>query len=211
MKNKKQIIITTLLCLLPIGLGLYLWDDLPQQVAIHFGSNGEANGYAPKAVAVFALPVMLAVFELLTVLIINKDPKKEGQSPKVRQITYWLFPILSLMVVPLTFYKSLGKNIPVDVIIYAFLGLLFITMGNYLPKCKQNYTIGIKLPWTLNDADNWNYTHRLSGFVWVIGGFGMLVNCIINNNILLICVLGAILIFPFIFSFTYYLRHQDKQ
>ena len=52
----------------------------------------------------------------------------------------------------------------------ALIGVLFILIGNFLPKTKQSYTMGIKLPWTLASEENWNRTHRLAGFVWVIGG-----------------------------------------
>ena len=56
------------------------------------------------------------------------------------------------------------------------LGLIFIAIGNYLPKCKQNYTIGIKIPWTLASEENWNRTHRFAGWVWVGGGVVMLLS-----------------------------------
>ena len=44
-----------------------------------------------------------------------------------------------------------------------------------MPKCRQNYTMGIKLPWTLADEDNWNRTHRMAGYVWTAGGILMLI------------------------------------
>ena len=50
------------------------------------------------------------------------------------------------------------------------LGVIFIVIGNYLPKCRQNYTIGIKLPWTLSDTENWDRTHRFAGKIWMLCG-----------------------------------------
>lgn len=64
----------------------------------------------------------------------------------------------------------MGVNIPISVIAPAFVGIVIIVSDNYLPKCRQNYTIGIKLPWTLDDADNWNRTHRMAGYLWMFGG-----------------------------------------
>ena len=49
-------------------------------------------------------------------------------------------------------------------------GLLFMVIGNYLPKVKQNNTIGIRVIWTLQDEENWNATHRFSGKVWMASG-----------------------------------------
>ena len=54
------------------------------------------------------------------------------------------------------------------------LGVLFIFAGNYLPKSRQNYTVGIRIPWTLDNEENWNKTHRLAGYLWVAGGIVML-------------------------------------
>ena len=56
------------------------------------------------------------------------------------------------------------------------MGLVFIIIGNYLPKCKQNYTVGIKLPWTLNSEENWNKTHRLAGYVFMLCGIMQIVD-----------------------------------
>ena len=50
------------------------------------------------------------------------------------------------------------------------MAVILIVVGNYLPKCRQNYTIGIKLPWTLADEENWDYTHRMAGKWWILGG-----------------------------------------
>ena len=55
------------------------------------------------------------------------------------------------------------------------MGLLFVVIGNYLPKARRNYTIGIRLPWTLANEENWNRTHRIGGFLWVIGGILMII------------------------------------
>ena len=57
-----------------------------------------------------------------------------------------------------------------------FIGLLMIGMGNYLPKSKQSYTMGVKLPWTLNSEENWNRTNRLAGWMWMAGGILLVVN-----------------------------------
>ena len=52
---------------------------------------------------------------------------------------------------------------------------MFIIIGNYLPKARQNYTIGIKIPWTLANEENWNRTHRLAGYLWMICGILMII------------------------------------
>ena len=57
-----------------------------------------------------------------------------------------------------------------EMIMPVLIGLIFTIIGNYLPKCKQNYTVGIKIPWTLNSEENWNKTHRFAGWLWTFCG-----------------------------------------
>ena len=58
---------------------------------------------------------------------------------------------------------------------------MFIGLGNYMPKLKQNYTIGIKVPWTLNSEENWNMTHRMAGKVYVVAGVISIIIALLNN------------------------------
>ena len=58
---------------------------------------------------------------------------------------------------------------------------MFIGFGNYMPKLKQNYTIGIKVPWTLNSEENWNMTHRMAGKVYVVAGVISIIIALLNN------------------------------
>lgn len=58
---------------------------------------------------------------------------------------------------------------------------MFIGLGNYMPKLKQNYTIGIKVPWTLNSEENWNMTHRMAGKLYVVAGVISIIIALLNN------------------------------
>jgi len=82
MKKKIDIlvIITTIICLLPMILSVLVYKQLPEQVAIHFNSAGIPDGFAPRAVAAFGLPLLMAVINLYTHFMLNKDPKKQNAS-----------------------------------------------------------------------------------------------------------------------------------
>ena len=84
------------------------------------------------------------------------------------------------------------------------MGALFVVIGNYLPKCKQSYTVGIKIPWTLNDEENWNKTHRLAGFLWVIGGVVIMATAFLGTFWLFFVVLIPMVIVPFVYSYSLY-------
>ena len=63
----------------------------------------------------------------------------------------------------------------------AIVGFLFVVLGNYMPKLQQNYTVGIKLPWTLNSEENWYRTHRLGGKLFMVGGFLIMVEGVFSS------------------------------
>lgn len=79
-ENKKVLILSSIVCLLPFVLSIILYDDLPQQVAIHWNSAGEPDNYAHKAIAAFGLPALLFVIHLIVLFTTTNDPKKANQS-----------------------------------------------------------------------------------------------------------------------------------
>ena len=168
--NKRGIIISTLICLLPILAGLYLYDRLPETIATHFGANGEANGWSSRAFTVFGIPAFMAGCNLLAWFALHTDPKRRNMNPTLRAFALWTTPVLSVFVNAMTLGNALGYAMHIEVAVPLLLGLLFVVIGNYLPKTRQSYTMGIKLPWTLASEENWNRTHRIAGFLWVLGG-----------------------------------------
>ena len=173
-KNLKVLIITSVIILLPIVAGLALWDQLPEQVPIHWDAEGEVDGWASRPVAVFVPSAMMLALQWLCVVVTSADPKKQNHPEKVKVLVFWLIPVITVFISALMYVSALGVSVRVETLMPILLGLVFVAIGNYMPKCKQNYTIGIKIPWTLASEENWNRTHRLAGWVWVGGGVVML-------------------------------------
>ena len=82
-----------------------------------------------------------------------------------------------------------------------FMGLLFAVIGNYMPKCKQNYTIGIKIPWTLNNEENWNKTHRFAGWLWTAGGIIMMLTGFFGGFWIFFVVMLLMVLAPVLYSY----------
>ncbi len=204
--NNKELLLTTLLCLLPILAGLLLYNRLPETVATHFGPDGEANGWSSRAFAVFGLPAIMAGLNLLVNFGLRSDPKKQNMSPVLRSISVWIIPILSIGVSALTLIYALGYNVRVDKILFVFVGVVFLAIGNYLPKTKQSYTMGIKLPWTLASEENWNRTHRLAGFLFVGGGILILLLAMIGlySTWVFLVLVAVLVLVPTIYSYALY-------
>lgn len=173
--NRKTLILTSIVTILPVLIGIICWDRLPDVMATHFGMNSEANGFSSKAFAVFGLPAFLLALLWLCAFVTAHDPKRQNISPRMFSLVLWIVPVISLVTAAAIYPANLGYELDIAFFSELLLGLMFIIVGNYLPKARQNYTIGIKIPWTLANEENWNRTHRLAGYLWMICGILMLI------------------------------------
>lgn len=203
-KNSRLLIITSIVILLPILLGIALWNQLPEEMPIHWNAQGEVDGTAGKAFSVFGLPLILLAFQWVCVLATSADPKQKNHPKKVLALVFWIIPLISIVMELIVYATALGKEINVNVVLPMIMGIMFVFIGNYLPKCKQNYTIGIKIPWTLNNEENWNKTHRLAGILWVICGILIILTGFLGNALILFPVLLVMVIVPIIYSYILY-------
>ena len=206
--NKGTMILTSIATLVPIIIGLILWNDLPDTIATHWGINGEPDGYSSKAFAVFAFPLLLLVVHWICAFASKFDPKNKEINPKMISIVLWICPAISLVMNTLVYLIALGKEIKFVFCVIVFMGLMFIIIGNYLPKCKQSYTMGIKLPWTLESEENWNKTHRMAGVLWVIGGIVILATAIFESFIIFFSITLLMMIVPTVYSYLYYKKSK---
>ena len=170
MKNKKYWLVTGAVTLLPILLGLLLWNQLPEKLPTHFGVDGAADGWSSKAFAVFAIPLLMLGFHIVIYFATRLDKQNRGHNEKVLNLVGLIFPTMSIVFAVLIYTRAMEIELNLSALLFPLLGLLFIAVGNWLPKIKQNSTLGIKIKWTLYNEENWNRTHRFAGFVWVIGG-----------------------------------------
>lgn len=212
-RNRKTVILTTMIAALPILVGLLLWSRLPETIATHFDANGEPNGWSSRAFAVFGLPAFLVAVHLLCTFGTLMDPKRKNIQDKMYKLVLWICPVISIFTCGGVYLYALGVHVDMACTAELLVSVLFIVIGNYLPKCRQSYTMGIKLPWTLNDEENWNATHRFGGRVWMGGGVVMLVLSLLgvarNKGVLLGLILVMVLA-PTAYSYLYYRRHQKE-
>ena len=205
MKSKKTLIITSLICLLPMLVGALVYSRLPEQVATHFDLQGNPDGWSSRAFAVFGLPGILLAVNLLIPFALQADPKHKNMSGALVNITIWTVPVVSLLCSGLTLGRALGYDLRIEMVLPVFMGVLFILIGNYLPKTKQSYTMGIKLPWTLASEENWNRTHRLAGFLWVLGGAYFIVMSFIGWSLIAFLIPIALMVLvPTVYSYLLY-------
>ena len=178
-KYRKTLIFTSLLTLLPIPIGLLLWDRLPEIMPTHWGFDNQPNGWSSLPFAVFGLPLIMLAFHWLCVWCTTVlDKSNRDKNEKIQRLVFWIIPVLANFCCGMLYAIALGKDFaPMAPV--ALIGILFILLGNYMPKTRMNATIGIKIPSTYSSEENWNATHRFAGKVWVIGGIAMLFSMVL--------------------------------
>lgn len=211
--NKIKIIISSIIVLLPAIVGLILWNELPPVLTTHWGADGVADGFANKSLAVFGFPVFLLVMHFVCLLCTLLDKRQKDQNKKALGLIFWIMPVVSIFANAVMYRAAFNLNVNLSFFIPFMLGLMFIFMGNYLPKIKQNQTLGIKVWWALNNEENWNKTHRFAGRIWVACGFIVLLSSFLPFKLffyVLIPVIIAVVIAPAIYSYSIYKKHQKE-
>lgn len=206
--NKKTLILTSVITLIPIVIGLLLWSKLPDTIPTHFGMDGTPNGWSSKTFTVFGLPLFLLGIHLLCLGATSQDPKYDNMNDKLFGIVLWICPVLSVLIMVTCYSYALGYEVNITKCVMVGIGILFMVIGNYLPKCKQNYTMGIKIPWTLDDEENWNHTHRFAGFLWMIGGVVVAINAFLGWDWLFLIIIVIMVGVPTVYSYLYYKKHK---
>ena len=212
--HKKQLIAASALILLPILVGLLLMDRLPEAFATHWGMDGQADGWSSRSFAIFVPPVIMLALFWVCVFFTGKDPgNQDGRNKKPFAMVLWIVPFLSNLCCGMMYALALGAKFSVTNLMLVVMGLLLLVIGNYMPKCQMNSTIGIKVSWAYTSEENWNATHRFAGRVWVIGGMLMALSALVPGNIVMYVMLGTIFVLaflPMVYSWRYYKKQLQR-
>ncbi|HUR65035.1 MAG TPA: SdpI family protein [Chitinophagaceae bacterium] len=209
MKSIRKKIVWPIIAAPAVYLAL-IWNKLPETIALHFDLKGDPDRFGNKNEIWVFVGVLMIVNILVYLLLINIhrfDPKKQAIDNKERmgKIAFAVVIFLSAITC-LLLYSSWVGSIKFSVgIIFSATGLLFAVIGNYLPNLKPNYFAGLRLPWTLENADNWKKTHLLAGKLWFAGGILIAVTCLFLSTVPAIIVFFAVMlvitVIPCVYSY----------
>ena len=211
-KNKITIIFANILTLLPIVSGVILWNRLPASLPIHWNLAGEADSYGSKAFFVFGLPLIMLALLWVCIILTSLDKESKKQNPKAVSAMLLIIPLLSCCLSGLTYGAVLYESTFPIYFINLILGGMFIIIGNYLPKCKQSKTMGIKIKWTLESEENWQATHRFGGIVWFFCGAALVLTILLPEKLSMAAMFVLLLVAalcPTVYSYCFY-RKQKK-
>jgi len=213
-KSTPNLLLALVILAVPFAYAAYIYPTLPQTIPTHFNMKGEADGFGERS-TIFLGPGILSGVGLFTFFLLsnikNFDPKKfkaedEGMFKK---LALFLVAFLSLLGLIITFASTTPK-LNITNLLLPLLGISFAIMGWYMPKIHQNYFAGFKLPWTLENVDNWNETHKLAGKVWIYGGIVQAIGTLILPSVAAFIVfIGStfiMVIIPTVFSYRMFKR-----
>ena len=210
MDNKKLVLIYVLLLIgIPFIYAAYLYPSLPEIIPTHFNIKGEADGFGGKD-SIYLGPSIMGLTSLFTYFLLANikkiDPKRAEQIDDALFQKFGFFTVLFLTTLSMVIlYATTHQSISIEKLLFPMMGLAFAGMGLYMPKIKQNYFAGFKLPWTLDNVDNWNATHKIAGKVWLYGGIiqffaGMAFSSVTSFVIFFIDMIVMVLV-PTIYSY----------
>jgi len=206
-RNKGKLIASSIVILLPMLLGIFGGKLLPEEVAVHWGFDGTADGWMNSSLIFFVLPAILLAVHWLCMILTAVLDKNAEQNKKLFGLVFWIIPMISLASCGIIFTTALGYTSKITAVVFALLGVLFMVIGNYMPKTTRNVTMGIKLKWTLANDENWNATHRFAGKVYVVMGILSLIAIPLPMVAFPFVVLGIVfvgVILPLVYSYCFY-------
>ena len=151
---------------------------------------------------------MLAAHWLVLLITFSDRRNRENQSRKAVRLIFWIMPAVSLLTGGVTalLQRGVQSASTLSTAMTMGFGLLFIVLGNYMPKFRQNSFMGIRVKWTLESEANWNATHRMGGKVWVAGGFACLAGAMLPVKAMgavFPVVLVTVALAPIVYSYYY--------
>lgn len=183
----KIYIITTLVCLSPVLFGLALWDKLPQQMAIHFDFQGNPDNFASRGFTIFGLPLLMVLTHTICCFASDFDLYKRGTNTKLETVVKWIIPCLTIAFQVITLGIGLGWNIDVRKSACFLVGIMFIVLGNYVPKFDR--LNGIKM-----EPEKAKKVNRFMGYGIVVLGILLIISIFLPPVYSTVCLF---LIFPY--------------
>ena len=143
MKNIKwkTLIITCLVCLLPVLLGVFLWQQLPDSLAIHFNMYNQPDNFAHKSFVVFGLPALMAVLQIVCCVASDINAVKYATGKKIETVAKWIIPVMAVVMHTATLLYGMGMAVDIRRVAMMIVAIMFLVLGNYMPKLEyiKNY------------------------------------------------------------------------
>jgi len=207
---KKSDIIALILCLCTMIPGAVLYDKLPDRIVTNWNMSSNATDTAPKAFAVFGIPLIFTVITFLCCIYMRWLEKKRNVG-KLIPIVIIIFPVTLYLAQGVILLYSLGKLKDIRLIVCIVLSVVLIVLGNYMPKIRKNYLVGIRTPHIMSNDEIWDKTHRFGGVILTFCGVIGFITSLLGFFTAAFIILIASVFVPMIYGEMIYYSSKDKQ
>jgi len=194
-------------------IGIYLYSQMPEQMASHWNAQGQVDDYMPRFWGVFLMPLVLVGLTLLFIIIPRIDPLKKNieKFRKYYDGFIILFFIFMLLVYVQTILWNLGIEISPNLVFPILMGLLFFYIGILLENAKRNWFIGIRTPWTLSSEKVWNKTHKLGSKMFKIAGIIALIGFLFQKYTFYFILVPVLFVAFYLIVYSYVEYQKEKR
>jgi uncharacterized membrane protein len=175
---KRALIFTSGLAVAALALSIACWNSVPDRIPVHWNLHGEPDRYGSRLEGLLVMPALIALLPALIALLVRIGPRREHMERSSGAIGTIIVAIGALFtgIHVLALHAATSPDPTLDGRwIFVGMGVLFVVLGNMMPKIRSNYFVGIRTPWTLESDRVWTLTHRFGGWSMAIGGLAVLV------------------------------------
>lgn len=202
--------ILIVLCAVSFAGHLAVFPGLPEQIPIHWNAEGEIDNYGPRVMDLVlgALPLLICILMYVMPVL---DPRRRNyeRHKKVYGIMTALISVMMMGFSWLSTLAALGYDPDMARILPVVVGVLFIILGNYMPKLQSNYFVGVRTPWAIENTWVWRKTQWMGGITFIIMGAVFLVSVFLPSGfqapVLISVVLGGV-VWDYLYSWLVYRR-----
>lgn len=207
----KKYLLQIAIITISVLLSIFFYQYLPDSMASHWNAQGVVDGYSSRLFNVLMFPILQIILFVLLIFIPKLDPKKKNIEKFEKE--FFLFISVFLLFIVLlqlqVFIWNIGIQISMAIIMPILMGILFIFVGQLLKNAKQNYTIGIRTPWTLASEKVWEKTHRIGTQLFTLTGIISIVSALFPLYSFYILI--NMILFSIVVLFTYsYLEYKKE-
>ncbi|VVB58220.1 Uncharacterised protein [Candidatus Anstonella stagnisolia] len=190
---------------LAFAIAFWFYPQIPDRIAVHWGIEGNADGFAQKEFWIFLVPILMVVLALLLYIIPKMDPKRKNIEQFWEKYCWFIaaIEIFMLYLQALIVVWNMGIEFNMgQALAPAFAGLFYF-MGSLVQVAKQNWTIGIRTPWTLSSKGVWEKTHKLGGKLFKACAVLCLLGILLPKYSLVFVVAPVLFSAVYLFAYSY--------
>ncbi len=208
----KKYIVPIIVILFSVILSVFFYSVLPISMASHWNGQGIVDGYSSRLFNVLFFPILQIFLFLLFIFIPKVDPKWKSIREFEGKFNLFISSILIFMLLLQleVFLWNIGIKIAIEIVVPILIGFLFIVASQLIRNAKQNYTIGIRTPWTLHSERVWNKTHVLGAKLFLVSGILSILSGVFTKYSLII-VIGSVLLSTLILFVYSYLEYRRER